>query len=56
MDDNEKQAMRKILFEIRMQCIKHGDGGSEVKKIIKSYFAHSCTTQLLIHIFSLTEK
>ncbi len=30
MDDNEKQAMRKKLFELRMQCIKDGEGGSGV--------------------------
>ena len=30
MDDNEKQAMRKKLFELRMQCIKDGEGGSAV--------------------------
>ncbi len=30
MDDNEKQAMRKKLFEVRMQCIKDGEGGSGV--------------------------
>jgi hypothetical protein len=32
MDDNEKQAMRKKLFELRMQCIKDGEGGSGVLK------------------------
>ena len=30
LDDNEKQAMRKKLFELRMQCIKDGEGGSGV--------------------------
>ncbi len=30
MDDNEKQAMRKKLFELCMQCIKDGEGGSGV--------------------------
>ncbi len=30
MDDNEKQAMRKKLFELSMQCIKDGEGGSGV--------------------------
>jgi hypothetical protein len=30
MDDNEKQAMRKKLFDVRMQCIKDGEGGSGV--------------------------
>ena len=38
IDDNEKQAMRKKLFEVRMQCIKDGEGGSGV---IKFYFALS---------------
>ena len=28
--NNEKQAMRKKLFELRMQCIKDGEGGSGV--------------------------
>ena len=30
LDENEKQAMRKKLFELRMQCIKDGEGGSGV--------------------------
>ncbi len=30
MDDNEKQEMRKKLFELRMQCIKDGEGGPGV--------------------------
>ena len=30
LDDNEKQAMRKKLFELRMQCIKDGEDGSGV--------------------------
>ena len=30
MDDNEKQAMRKKLFELLMLCIKDGEGGSGV--------------------------
>ncbi len=30
MDDNEKQAMHKKLFKLRMQCIKDGEGGSGV--------------------------
>jgi hypothetical protein len=32
MNDNEKQAMHKKLFELRMQCIKDGEGDSGVKK------------------------
>jgi hypothetical protein len=30
MDDNEKQAMCKKLFELRMQCIQDGEGCSGV--------------------------
>ncbi len=32
LDDNEKQAMRKKLFELRMQCIKDGKAVLEFKK------------------------
>ena len=30
MNEDEKKALRKKLFELRMQCIKDGEGGSGV--------------------------